>query len=59
MILYKTSLITLILLCLTVPVPAQERPYFVTYSHEMEEPGNLDIEMFNAVGDPPGGNLFL
>ncbi|MGA8313583.1 MAG: hypothetical protein WB755_26400 [Terriglobales bacterium] len=35
---------------------AQERPYFVTYSHEMEEPGNLDIELFNAVGKPPDGN---
>jgi hypothetical protein len=38
---------------------AQERPYFVTYSHEMEEPGNLEIEFFNAVGQPPGGNRFL
>jgi hypothetical protein len=38
---------------------AQERPYFVTYSHEMEEPGNLEIEIFNAVGKPPGGNRFI
>ena len=38
---------------------AQERPYFVTYSHEMEEPGNLEIEMYNAVGKPPAGNRFL
>lgn len=38
---------------------AQERPYFVTYSHEMEEPGNLDIEIFNVVGKPPAGNRFL
>src|SRR3984893_10997563 len=38
---------------------AQERPYFVTYSHEMEEPGNLDIEFFNAVGKPPSGNRFI
>ena len=38
---------------------AQERPYFVTYSHEMEEPGNLEIEMFNAVGKPPKANRFL
>jgi hypothetical protein len=38
---------------------AQERPYFVTYSHEMEEPGNLEIEMFNVVGAPSGGNRFL
>jgi hypothetical protein len=38
---------------------AQERPYFVTYSHELEEPGNLEIEFFNAVGKPPGGNRFV
>lgn len=31
----------------------------MTYSHEMEEPGNLDIELFNAVGTPRGGNTFL
>jgi hypothetical protein len=45
-----------IVLCLVVgffagACKAQERPYFVTYSHEMEEPGNLDIEFFNAVGN--------
>src|SRR5713101_5466690 len=38
---------------------AQERPYFVTYPHEMEEPGNLEIEFFNAVGKPPDGNRFV
>jgi hypothetical protein len=38
---------------------AQEYPYFVTYSQEMEEPGNLDIEMFNAVGNPQGGDSFI
>jgi hypothetical protein len=37
----------------------QEYPYFVTYSQEMEEPGNLDIEMFNVVGNPPGGDSFI
>jgi len=42
-----------------LPAAAQERPYFVTYSHEMEEPGNLDIEIFNVVGKPPEGNRFL
>src|SRR5580704_8800745 len=43
----------------SLPTVAQERPYFVTYSHEMEEPGNLDIEICNAVGKPPGANRFL
>lgn len=37
----------------------QERPYFVTYSHEMEEPGNLEVESYSVVGQPPGGNVFL
>ena len=40
-------------------IQAQERPYFVTYSHEMEEPGNLEIELFNVVGKPPDANRFL
>ena len=38
---------------------AQEYPYFVTYSQEMEEPGNLDFESFNVVGNPTGGTSFL
>jgi hypothetical protein len=52
-------LILLLLLSSGALVTAQERPYFVTYSHELEEPGNLEIESFNVVGNPPGGNLFL
>ncbi len=36
----------------------QERPYFVTYSHEMEEPGNLEIAMLNVTGKPEAGNRF-
>ncbi len=43
----------------TANAGAQERPYFVTYSHEMEEPGNLDIELFNADGKPQVGNRFI
>ena len=38
---------------------AQERPYFVTYTHEMEEPGNLEIELRGATGKPQDGNRFL
>jgi hypothetical protein len=47
------------LLALAAGAWAQERPYFVTYSHEMEEPGNLEIEMFNADGRPQEGNRFV
>jgi hypothetical protein len=38
---------------------AQERPYFVTYSHEMEEPGNLEIELFSVDGKPDNANRFV
>src|SRR5215469_10762392 len=38
---------------------AQEWPYFVTYSHDMEEPGNLEIGAKSAIGTPPAGNRFL
>jgi len=48
-----------VLLAAFISSHAQERPYFVTYSHEMEEPGNLEIEMFSAIGKPPTGNRFL
>ena len=37
---------------------AQEKPYFVTYSHDLEEPGNLEIETKSAVAQPNGGNPF-
>jgi hypothetical protein len=32
--------------------PAQEKPYFVTYSHDLEEPGNLEIETKTALAQP-------
>ncbi len=37
---------------------AQEKPYFVTYSHDLEEPGNLEIETKSAVAQPNGDNPF-
>lgn len=49
----------LVVLFLPVLAAAQERPYFITYSHEMEEPGNLDVEFLNVDGKPPEGNRFL
>jgi len=38
---------------------AQEVPYFVTYSHHMEEPGSLEIESKTATGRPPEDNRFF
>jgi hypothetical protein len=38
---------------------AQERPYFVTYSDDLEEPGNLEISLKNTAGTPKYGNSFF
>jgi hypothetical protein len=38
---------------------AQETPYFVTYSHHLEEPGNLEIELSANYGVQPHGNDFV
>jgi len=46
----------LFLLLLAVPVGAQEdAPYFVTYDHHLEEPGNLELEMNTTTGVPRSG----
>lgn len=37
---------------------AQDKPYFVTYSQDLEEPGNLEIETKTAIGEPMGGNRY-
>jgi hypothetical protein len=55
----RAALCLFAILTTAVYARAQERPYFVTYSHEMEEPGNLDVEVFNVDGKPPVGNRFV
>lgn len=49
-----------VLMALAAPrvANAQEKPYFVTYSHDLEEPGNLEIETKTALGQPQGGYRF-
>jgi len=43
-------------LLLVVPALAQEdAPYFVTYDHHLEEPGNLELEMNSTTGVPRSG----
>src|SRR5436309_15407875 len=37
------------------PCAAQESPFFVTYTHHMEEPGNLDLEFSTTNGLPRSG----
>lgn len=40
-------------------VSAQATPYFVTYSHHLEEPGNLEIEFNPVLATQHGGNNYL
>jgi hypothetical protein len=40
---------------LRLPSAAQESPFFVTYTHHMEEPGNLDLEFSTTNGVPRSG----
>jgi hypothetical protein len=37
---------------------AQESPFFVTYTHHMEEPGNLEVETSATTGIPRSGQQF-
>ena len=37
---------------------AQENPYFITYDHHMEEPGNLEVATNPVIGRSPGINSF-
>jgi hypothetical protein len=50
--------ITVLMMAPIFSAQAQET-YFITYSHQMEEPGNLEIENKSVVGSPHGGNTFL
>ncbi len=46
---------------LTVNLPTavgQERPYFVTYSHALEEPGNVELAVKSIGGAPAGSGAF-
>lgn len=38
---------------------AGEGPFFITYTHQMEEPGNLEIAVKNVSGQPEGASRFL
>ena len=38
---------------------AQEKPYFVTYSQDLEEPGNLEVQSKTVQAAPKYGNAFI
>jgi hypothetical protein len=41
------------------PAAAQERPYFITYDHHMEEPGSFEVSFNPMLGVPRSGNKSL
>lgn len=49
----------LILLAAATGLNAAEGPFFITYTHRMEEPRNLEIATKNVTGKPGDGNRFL
>jgi len=53
-----SALCLLALAILATPAAAQEWPYFVTYSHALEEPGNLEVEFKGVQATPKFGNAF-
>ena len=42
----------------TPTLRAQEKPFFVTYSQDLEEPGNLEIETKTALGQPADSHRY-
>lgn len=56
--LHSTFLVVLLLAGIASAARAQDKPYFVTYSQDLEEPGNLEIETKTALGRPQDGNRF-
>ena len=51
----RVALVPLLLLFAAPFALPQDTPYFVTYSHHLEEPGNLEIESNATVGVPRRG----
>ena len=58
--LFRILVVLFIALAVFMPIGfAQENPYFVTYDHHMEEPGNLEVATNPVIGRSPGINSFI
>ena len=54
------AFLAVIALFLLAPSAARsQETYFVTYSHQMEEPGNLELATRSVSGFPDGGHSFI
>jgi hypothetical protein len=56
----RNSLMAVLAVLALVPAcRAAEGPFFITYTHQMEEPGNLEFATKNVMGKPAGGSRFF
>ncbi len=55
----RSAIACLLLLLSAAFCLAQEPPYFVTYSHSLEEPGNLEIAFKSVQASPKYANPFV
>jgi len=57
----RISVLSLIVLAslMSQKAQAQERPFFITYNHQMEEPDSLEIAVNPIFGTQRGGGAFL
>lgn len=53
----KNVLVIFLILASACFAAAQESPYFVTYDHHLEEPGNLEFEVYTTSGIPRSGQV--
>jgi len=58
-ILAAIGLVGVALVLMPEPASAQETPYFVAYSHHLEEPDNLEVEVYSNYATQTGGNDFI
>lgn len=52
---FPVFIILTALFCAAAPAGAQERAYFVTYDHYLEETGNLEVAVASTTGFPKAG----
>jgi hypothetical protein len=55
----RFSIILMLASTFTLCAWAGEKPFFITYTDEMQEPGSLQIASENTTGKPSNGNRFL
>src|SRR5947199_7885075 len=55
----RPLIVAALMFCGCVTVAAGEGPFFVAFTHQMEEPGNLEFATTNTTGAPDGESRFF